>query len=218
MLAAGKIIATSSPSTTDSTDPASERSLLLHLLFSPYTVITSTSNTYDRSQNKFKQNLPYITTYYINTTILYCYYLHYQLIQHSCYQPPLHGYHQHLQHGLGQHTQHDDREEGSPSGIQELLEYLQRNKNTRFYLTQLKSHAYLASIQSYPLKVNQFHPNTAMNHIIYKNYVTMLQGPPFPHAPESPARHNAPSLITDEELVMLGQPWRVGKILICFSI
>jgi hypothetical protein len=70
----------------------------------------------------------------------------------------------------------------------------------------VKSHAYLASIQSYFLKVNQFHPNTTLNHIIYKNHVTMLQGLPFPHVPERPARHNAPSFIPDEAVVMLGQP------------
>jgi hypothetical protein len=56
------------------------------------------------------------------------------------------------------------------------------------------------------LKVNQFHPNTTLNHIIYKNHVTMLQGLPFPHVPEHPARHNAPSFIPDEAVVMLGQP------------
>jgi hypothetical protein len=137
MLAAGNIITTSiAPLLLAVPAQLQKKSLLLNLRSSPYTFITSTGNKYDRSQNKFKQILPYITAYYINTTILYCHYSHCRLIQHSCHQPPQHGYHQHLQHGLGQHIQHDDREEESPPGIQELLKYLQRNKNTRFCLTQ----------------------------------------------------------------------------------
>ncbi len=83
----------------------------------------------------------------INITILYFYYFHYKLLQHSCHQHPLHGYHQHLQQDASE----------------VLLKYLQRKKNTCFfYLLRLNFHAPLAP--SNLTKVKRCH------HHCYKQY------------------------------------------------